>query len=115
MKQVIVLIKELALTKGKMSVQASHASIGAYKKAKAMHPDIVKAWELGGEKKVAVYVEKTSDLFELFHKIPEAVPKVVITDAGRTHLEPGTVTCMGLGPYHEDELDKYTRDLKLVG
>ena len=115
MKQVIVLIKELKLTKGKMAVQASHASVGSYKKAKAMHPDIVKSWELGGENKVAVYVEKTSDLFELFHRIPESIPKMMITDAGRTHLEPGTVTCMGLGPYHEDELDKYTRGLKLVG
>ena len=114
-KQVIVMIRELKLTKGKMSAQASHAAIGAYKRAKAICPDIVRAWELEGEKKVTVYVEKTSDLFELFHKIPDEIPKILITDAGKTQLDPGTVTCMGLGPYHDDELDRYTRELKLVG
>jgi PTH2 family peptidyl-tRNA hydrolase len=115
MKQVIVMIKELKLSKGKMAAQACHAAIGAYKLTKAKYPNIVRAWEENGEKKVLVYVEKTSDLFELFKRIPDEIPKVMITDAGKTQLEPGTITCLGLGPYHEDELDRYTGKLKLVG
>jgi len=114
LKQVIVMIKELKLTKGKMAAQACHASLAAYKLTKARHPHIVSVWEEEGGKKVIVYVEKTKDLFELFHKIPNEIPKVMITDAGKTHLEPGTVTCLGIGPYYEDELDKYTGKLKLV-
>ncbi len=114
LKQVIVMIKELKLTKGKMAAQASHASLSAYKMAKAKHPHHVSLWEEEGEKKVIVYVEKTADLFELFHRIPDDIPKVMITDAGKTHLDPGTVTCLGIGPYYEDELDKYTGNLKLV-
>lgn len=114
LKQIIVMIKELRLTKGKMAAQACHASLSAYKLAKAKHPHHAKLWEEEGEKKVIVYVDKTKDLFELFHRIPEEIPKVMITDAGKTHLEPGTVTCLGIGPYYEDELDKYTRNLKLV-
>jgi len=114
MKQVIVMVKELKLTKGKMAAQASHASLTAYKLAKAKHPHHVRLWEDTGEKKVVVYVDKIKDLFELFHKIPDEIPKVMIIDAGKTHLEPGTVTCLGIGPYYEDELDKYTGQLKLV-
>ena len=114
LKQVIVMIKELKLTKGKMAAQACHASLTAYKLTKAKHPHYVNIWEEEGEKKVIVYVEKTKDIFELFHRIPDEIPKVMITDAGKTHLDPGTVTCLGIGPYYEDELDRYTGNLKLV-
>ena len=38
----------------------------------------------------------------------------VITDAGRTQVEPGTVTCMGLGPAPASELDKITGELKML-
>ena len=38
----------------------------------------------------------------------------VITDAGRTQVEPGTVTCMGLGPAPANELDKITGELKML-
>lgn len=109
------MIKELKLTKGKMAAQASHASLGSYKLAKAKYPELVEEWESEGEKKVTVYVEKEKDLLELYNKIPKDIPRIIIRDAGRTQLEPGTITCLGLGPYHDGELDKYTGKLKLVG
>ena len=115
MKQAIVIVKELKLTKGKMAAQASHASLGAYKLTKAKYPELVEEWESEGEKKVTIYVETEKDLLELYNKIPKEIPKIIIRDAGRTQLEPGTITCLGIGPYKDIELDKYTGKLKLVG
>ena len=44
----------------------------------------------------------------------EPIAAKVITDAGRTHLEPGTVTCMGIGPATDADLERITGRLKLV-
>jgi len=113
-KQVIAVRKDLKLTKGKMSAQVAHASVEAYRLAKDQHSQITKIWTATGAKKVVVYVEDKTDLINLMGKLPSEIPSKVIIDSGRTHLEPGTMTCIGIGPYHEDQLDKYTGALKLV-
>jgi PTH2 family peptidyl-tRNA hydrolase len=38
----------------------------------------------------------------------------LITDAGHTHLEPGTVTCLGIGPDKVEKIDKITGKLSLI-
>ncbi len=114
LKQVIVVRKDLKLTKGKMSAQVAHAAVESYKMARDIHPRVAAEWQRTGSKKVVVYAETKADLLRLMDRIPTAIPMKPIIDAGHTHLEPGTMTCLGLGPYYDDELDKYTGDLKLV-
>lgn len=113
-KQVIVVRKDLKLTKGKMSAQVAHAAVEGYRMAMDIAPKIAKEWINAGEKKVVVYVEDQGELVALMKRIPHGIPMKPIIDAGRTHLEPGTMTCLGLGPYYDGELDKYTGELKLV-
>jgi len=38
----------------------------------------------------------------------------VVSDAGHTQLDPGTVTCMSIGPAPENAIDRITGDLKLL-
>ena len=38
----------------------------------------------------------------------------MITDAGRTQIEPGSQTCVGIGPAPESEIDKVTGGLKML-
>ena len=114
LKQVIVVRKDLKLTKGKMSAQVAHASLEAYRKAKDMHPLHTKHWLNTGAKKVVLYIENKKELLELMKEIPDNIPHKLIIDAGKTHLEPGTITCLGIGPWEEAELDKITGHLKLV-
>lgn len=114
MKQVIVVRKDLKLTRGKMSAQVSHASLGAYEIAQKKDRGEAERWLLSGGKKVVLYVADEKELLDLYKKIPNKIPKILIKDSGLTHLEPGTITCFGVGPFDSAELDKYTGHLKLV-
>lgn len=115
LKQVIVVRKDINMTKGKMSAQVAHASLESYRQAIDIHTQLTKNWLHNGAKKVVVYVENKTDLIELLKKIPKEIPHKLIIDAGHTQLEPGTETCLGIGPYYEKEIDRYTGELKLVG
>jgi PTH2 family peptidyl-tRNA hydrolase len=111
-KQVIVVRADLKMGSGKMAAQVAHASVGAFRNASAKARE---SWEEAGEKKVVV---KASGLEELenLRKMARSlgIPSCMISDAGKTELEPGTVTALGLGPAEESELDKITGRLKLA-
>lgn len=111
-KQVILVRDDLKLTKGKMSAQVSHASVGATLKT---HKDDLKKWMDSGQKKVVLKVKDKQELYK-YKQLAEDAGMVValITDAGHTHLDPGTVTCLGIGPDKEDKIDKITGNLKLI-
>jgi len=111
-KQVIVVRSDLKLSKGKLAVQVAHASLGAYKKAHAMSRV---EWENQGAKKVVVKVENDRELLRAFNIAKELhLPATLIKDAGRTELEPGTMTAVAIGPAQESEIDKITGKLKLL-
>jgi PTH2 family peptidyl-tRNA hydrolase len=69
MKQVIVARADLGMSKVKLAAQASHASIGAYKKA---DDRIIREWELEGGKKVVVQVKSQQELFEIYELVKAA-------------------------------------------
>jgi len=111
-KQVIVVRRDLKLSKGKLSVQVAHASLEAYKKAEGRTRS---AWEAAGGKKVVVKTEDLKGLMEIFEEAKRmGMPCSLIKDAGRTELAPGTVTALGIGPCEEKEIDKLTGRLKML-
>lgn len=113
MKQVIVIRSDLKLGRGKMAAHVAHASLSAYKKVERGHPDFARAWEESGQKKVVVKVGSEGELLELFERVKREVPCELIRDAGLTQIEPGTLTALGIGPWKDAEIDKFTKDLKL--
>jgi len=114
-KQVIVVRKDLKLSKGKMAVQVAHASLESFLKTNKKFQEIAKKWLQEGAKKVVVFAEDEKHLLMLKEKASaEKIPNVLIRDAGLTQLEPGTTTCLGIGPYAEKEIDEVTGGLKLV-
>ena len=111
-KQVIVVRKDLKLDKGKLSAQVAHGSLEAYKKADEKAKE---EWELQGSKKVVVKAENLQELMKIKDRVKELnLPYAVIRDAGRTQLQPGTVTVLGIGPADSRKLDPVTKDLKLL-
>ena len=114
-KQIIVMRSDLQLGKGKIAAQASHACLGAYKKVLKSHPDLVKSWERIGQEKVVLKVNDGEELIEFFQRAKDkGIPVEMIRDAGRTQIEPGTITCFAAGPWYEEELDEIFSTLKLL-
>ena len=112
MKQVILVRQDLKLSKGKMSSQSAHSSLEAAMKS---DKSLVEQWRHEGAKKVILKVKDEKELLDLQKKASqEGLTTSLITDAGRTHLEPGTITCLAIGPDKEEKIDKITGHLKLI-
>lgn len=111
-KQVILVRHDLKLSKGKMAAQASHASVEATVKS---HKDDIAKWRDQGMKKTILRVEDMKELLKFKRDAEDAgLVIALITDAGKTHLEPGTTTCLAIGPDKEEKIDSVTGDLKLM-
>jgi len=111
-KQVILVRKDLKLPKGKMAAQVGHASVSAVLKS---DKDIVKDWQKEGMKKIVLHVADEKELFKLKTLADDhGLVNALITDAGKTVVEPGTKTCLGIGPAEEDAIDSVTGNLKMV-
>lgn len=141
-KQVIVFRKDLKIKhKGKYVAQGAHASLGALLKCfKKKHIDTYQGEELneplgvnyslnvlngsyldkwlnGIFTKICLGVDSEEEMLELYNKITTErpdIPCVLITDCGLTEFDGiPTNTCIGIGPFWSDEIDVYTKDLKL--
>ena len=53
-KMVLVVNTELGMGRGKVAAQCGHAAIACFKAALAEEPQLVAAWEKGGQKKVVL-------------------------------------------------------------
>lgn len=139
-KQVIVMRRDLNMRKGKLIVQGAHASLGAlleffYKsrvqtldggdleadqiineyKCEFTDDSVLGKWLSGIFTKICLYVNSEEEIKGLAEKCEKAfIPHKVITDSGLTefHGVP-TVTCIGIGPYYSEEIDKITGHLPL--
>jgi PTH2 family peptidyl-tRNA hydrolase len=111
-KQVILVRQDLKLPKGKLAAQVSHASVGALLKSSNA---IIADWKDEGMKKVVLKVKDLDELVKYKEMAEDAGLEVaLITDAGKTVVEPGTVTCLGIGPDEEKSIDKVTGKLKMI-
>ena len=128
-KQVIVMRKDLNMRKGKMIAQGAHASLGVFTQTMSygtsnMHKEVgvfnnvygpMLEWCKSSFKKVCVYVTSEEALMEVYESIPSEIPKILITDSGATEFNGvPTKTCIAVGPWWSDEIDKYTGKLPLL-
>lgn len=111
-KQVILVRADLKLPKGKMSVQSAHASVEATLKS---NKKSISEWKSTGAKKVVLKAKDEKELLK-YKKLADEIglKTALIMDAGHTVLEPGTITCLGIGPDEENKIDKVTGKLKMV-
>jgi peptidyl-tRNA hydrolase, PTH2 family len=111
-KQVIVVNGALDLPRGKMAAQVAHAALGAFLHApRQSQAD----WLEQGMPKVVVQCASEDELHALLTLAEAAgLPVMLVRDAGRTVVQAGTPTCIGLGPDRADRIDPITGALPLV-
>lgn len=113
-KQCIVVREDLKMSCGKTCVQVAHAAVSAAEEARRLKPEWFEEWFEEGQKKVVL---KTCSLDELIGlkeaALKEGIPACLVSDMGLTELQPGTVTCLGLGPAPEELMNRVTGSLSL--
>ena len=68
-----------------------------------------------GGKKVVLEVENEKELFKYKQMCEdEGLKTALIIDAGRTVVAPGTITCLGVEPCEEKDIDAITGKLKIL-
>ena len=114
-KMVIVMRNDLKMSKGKMAAQASHAAVNCAMATSKKNPKAFEEWNREGQRKIVLKVDSLQQIFEI-KAVADAngILNSVITDAGRTEIPAGTVTCIGLGPSKDSILDKITGELKML-
>ncbi|KAM3498431.1 hypothetical protein MY10362_008246 [Beauveria mimosiformis] len=120
-KLVLVVRTDLGMTKGKIAAQCSHATLACYK-ALADNPDpdsterkMLARWEKYGQAKIAVQVKSQDDMLQLCRKARGmGLTAEVVKDAGRTQIEAGSMTVLGVGPAPRSLIDEVTGHLKLL-
>lgn len=114
-KQVIAMRSDLKMGKGKIAAQAGHAAVSAAEEARKHFQKWWKTWLDEGQCKIAVKVKSEEELLRLEEEATESdLPHALISDRGLTQLEPGTITCLAIGPAPSPDVDKITGKLALL-
>ena len=119
-RMALVIRQDLKMERGKIAAQCCHAAVGCYRliatdpSRKSYNPVLTDRWLKGGQAKITLKCPDKEMLDELYAKaISLGVNALVIHDAGRTQVAPGSATVLGLGPAPKPVLDQITGDLKL--
>ena len=111
-KQVILVRDDLKLPKGKLSAQVAHAAVDAAAKS---DKKIIELWKKEGSKKIVLKVKDEKELMKYKEMAEDnGLKTALIIDAGHTVLEPGTITCLGIGPDLEERIDRVSGKLKMI-
>mgnify|MGYP001084751015 CR=1 FL=1 len=114
-KQVMVVRRDLDMGKGKIAVQVAHGAVSAAEEARRTFKAWWDAWLKEGQCKVVVRAESVEEIFQLEKRTKELrLPSALVTDRGLTQLEPGTITCLAIGPGPSPLIDSLTGNLSLL-
>lgn len=115
-KMVFVVNMELKMSTGKIAAQVGHATLGLYKYLQSQQDQRagLEIWEERGSKKVVLRGNDVRQMLDLKKKAYELhIANIMVHDAGKTEVEPGSLTVFALFSKDED-VDKVTGNLKLL-
>lgn len=114
MKLAVVVRKDLGMTAGKMAAQCCHAALSAVSEVKSRDPQMLRDWKRQGAPIIILRTNNLASLREVHEKAKDKnVAASTVCDAGRTEVEGGTVTCLGIGPAASEKCDQVTRRCRL--
>jgi PTH2 family peptidyl-tRNA hydrolase len=119
LKMVFLVREDLKLGAGKIAAQVAHAAVGLVEKinekGKSYYKQALEHWSEFGAKKIVLRIKDLEEL-KAVQKLckKQKIPSCMISDAGHTQVDPGTVTVLGIGPEDSEKLDKVTGQFKLM-
>ncbi|HLH86598.1 MAG TPA: peptidyl-tRNA hydrolase Pth2 [Thermoplasmataceae archaeon] len=114
-KLVVAVRKDLDLGKGKIAAQVAHAAVSCALKSEKHDKRTFRKWLDQGQKKIVVKVDSEQVLLSLLDRARQlGLISEPIYDAGHTQVEPGTLTCIGIGPADGKLLDELTGGYSLL-
>ena len=112
-KLVVVVRTDLGMGRGKIAAQVAHAAVAAT--LASLGTTDFAAWLAEGQPKVVLKVGTAGQLEDVVRRArASGLPVEVISDAGRTQVTPGTLTCCALGPAETQRIDAVTAGLALL-
>jgi PTH2 family peptidyl-tRNA hydrolase len=113
MKLALVVRTDLGMGRGKIAAQVAHAAVAAVL-ASLGEPEL-DAWLRDGQPKVVLKVATAERLQDVVRQAQaDGLPAELISDAGRTQVTPGTLTCCAVGPAESHRIDAVTAGLSLL-
>ncbi len=114
-KQAVIVRRDLGMGRGKIVVQCCHGSVIASEEARTRFREWWQAWMRDGQTKIALKVKDLETVLKLMREARVAnLPLCLVRDKGLTQVEPGTVTCLAIGPAPSRLLDPLTGHLALL-
>jgi len=109
----VVVRTDLGMGRGKIAAQVAHAAVAAT--LACLGTADFAAWLADGQPKVILKVGTADELADVAGQArASGLPVEVISDAGRTQVTPGTLTCCALGPAESQRIDAVTAGLALL-
>ena len=110
--------KNLKMNKGKIAAQCCHANTSLIQVMERKKLSFYKPWLNTGEATVvlAATAEQFQEIYDKWSK-PKSVNDIWCVgqvDAGRTQVEPGTMTVIGFRPMKKSEQPDELKELKLL-
>lgn len=107
-------IKKMNGIRGKMITQGGHAYLHSFWDSERRFPKFAEDYKNSDHpRKITVYVDTEKELFALFEKYQNQCGVSLVKDAGFTVFNEPTITCLGIGPIKEDDIDADLKNLKL--
>jgi len=117
---VFIVNTSLKMSAGKTSSQTAHAAVSLYIKAKQnnrkhmLFLNEIDTWVSLGQKKIVLKGLNDAQLVNLEKEATDSnLISVLVRDAGRTQISPGSLTCLGIFG-SEKNLNKITSSLNLL-
>ncbi len=113
MKLALVVRTDLGMGRGKIAAQVAHAAVAAV--LAGLGGAELDAWLRDGQPKVVLKVATAEQLQDVVRQArADGLPAELISDAGRTQVTPGTLTCCSVGPADSHRIDAVTAGLSLL-